>query len=195
MHRPRVEGRESAGCTSRRGPGRANVLLSGVVLAAVLGLLASDVEAARWKRETVVVRDYTAGQRWGPIIAIQVDALNAALPAGAPRFVYRDAGERPCEQIPRTGKAISVCSAQRLSRPAAASTTRRGETIREALIMLRQDQLRLGHNRVCHELMHAATAIPDDYHSEPQSCVRGTLDTFGSWDIAVLANEYGRGRR
>jgi hypothetical protein len=152
-------------------------------------------EAARWQGNEVVVRDYTAGRRWGPIIEQQVDALNAAVPRGAPRFVYQDAGKRDCDEISRSSEAISVCSIKRLSLPAATSMARRGETIAEALIMLRQDEIRVGHNRVCHELMHAATAIADAYHTEAQSCVRGSLDTFGAWDEALLASEYGRARR
>jgi hypothetical protein len=158
-------------------------------------LLSMSAEAARWQGDEVVVRDYTAGRRWGEIIERQVEALNAALPAGAPRFVYQDAGKRACDEIRRSAAAISVCSIKRLSLPAATSMARRGQTIEAALILLRQDQIRIGSNRVCHELMHAATAVADAYHTEAQSCVRGSLETFGAWDEALLASEYGRGRR
>jgi hypothetical protein len=169
---------------------------AGLLVALALVMMATGVEAARWQEDVVVVRDYTGGRRWGAIIAAQVDALNAALPPGAPRFVYQDAGPRPCPEIRREKRAISVCSQEHLARPAEASTTRRNETIVEATILLRQDQVRLlGQNRVCHELMHATTAIADGYHTEPQSCVRGTLATFGAWDVALLASEYGRDRR
>ncbi len=169
--------------------------LAGLTVVFGLVLLSAGAEAARWQDDEVVVRDYTAGRRWGPIIERQVDALNAALPAGAPRFVYQDAGKRACDEIRRSAAAISVCSIKRLSLPAATSMARRGQTIEAALILLRQDQIRIGHNRVCHELMHAATAIADAYHTEAQSCVRGSLETFGAWDEALLASEYGRGRR
>ena len=43
--------------------------------------------------------------------------------------------------------------------------------------------------------MHAVTAIADSYQAEAASCVRGNLGTFGAWDIAHLASEYGRDRR
>lgn len=165
------------------------------LVAAALIAMAPVAEAARWQRDVVVVRDHTGGRRWGPIIAAEVDALNAALPPGAPRFVYRDARETPCDAIDRDTRAISVCSIGRFSRPAATSTTRREETIREALIVLRDGQIRLGQSRVCHELMHATTAVADAYLSEPESCVRGSRATFGAWDIALLASEYGTHRR
>lgn len=154
-------------------------------------ILSPSVEAARWQRDIVVVKDHTAGRRWGPIIERQVDALNDALPRGAPRFVYRDVGKQPCDEISRERQAISVCSQKRFSRPAAASVTRRQQTIQEALIVLRQGDIRLGQHRVCHELMHAVTPIPDAYRTEPRSCVRGELTSFGAWDIALLAEEYG----
>jgi hypothetical protein len=166
-----------------------------VVFALAVMLCSPPADAARWQRDVVTVRDYTTGRAWGPIIARQVEALNTALPRGAPRFVYRDAGERSCDEIGRTRSGISICAAERLSRPAATSTTRRKETIREALIVLRDDQLRLGDNRVCHELMHAATAVLDAYLTESDSCVRGRLATFGAWDIALLAAEYGSDSR
>jgi len=167
--------------------------MPGAALLAAIGLvlMSMAVEAARWQGDVVVVRDHTGGRRWGPIVAEQVAALNEVMPSGAPRFVYQDAGKRPCDEIPRDTRVINVCSLERLSRPAAASTTRRKETIREALIVLRQSEIRLGRNRVCHELMHATTAIADAYDTEPQSCVRGSLATFGAWDIALLADEYG----
>lgn len=164
---------------------------AGLLVAIVLMLMPLEAGAARWQGDVVVVRDHTGGRRWGPIVAEQVAALNAALPPGAPRFVYEDGGKQPCDEISRDTRVISVCSLKRLSRPAAASTTRREESIREALIVLRQSEIRLGRNRVCHELMHAATAIADAYGAEPQSCVRGSLSTFGAWDIALLADEYG----
>lgn len=170
-------------------------IIARLLVAVYLAFLTPEAEAARWQRDVVVVRDYTSGRQWGLIVERQVDALNAALPDGAPRFVYEDAGERPCEEIDRTRPGISVCVMERLSRPAEASVTRRKETIREALIYLRHDQLRVGHNRVCHELMHAVTAIADSYQAEAGSCVRGNLGTFGAWDIAHLANEYDRDRR
>ena len=164
---------------------------AGIVFALCLALTAMGSDAARWQRDTVIVRDYTSGRRWGPIIAYQVDALNAALPSDAPRFVYRDAGERTCAEIDRARPGITICSMERLTRPAEASVTRRGETIHEALIVLRHDQRHLGPNRVCHELMHAATAVADGYRAEATSCVRGYLATFGPWDAALLASEYG----
>lgn len=164
-----------------------------ILVALVLAAQSMDTKAAHWQDDVVVVYDHTAGRRWGPIIADQVEALNAALPRGAPRFVYRDAGKKGCEEIERTRQVISVCSMKRLSRPAAASVTRRGETIHEALILLRQRDIRLGHHRVCHELMHAVTAIPDAYRTEPESCVRGERGAFGAWDIALLDSEYGDG--
>lgn len=164
-----------------------------LLAALALLLLFSSTEAARWKDAVVVVRDYTGGRRWGPIIADQVDALNAALPSGAPRFVYEDAGPLSCRELPAQQGAISICAQEHLSRPATTSTLRRKQTIVGATITLRQDQVRvLGQNRVCHELMHAATAIADDYHTEPESCVRGGLSTFGAWDLSLLADEYGR---
>jgi hypothetical protein len=169
-------------------------MFAAVLVAAALIAMTPGVEAARWRREVVVVRDHTSGSRWGPIIAAEVDALNAALPPSAPRFVYRNARAIPCAEIDRGKRAISVCSIDRFARPAATSTTRRNETMREALIVLRDDQIRLGQNRVCHELMHATTAIPDAYQTEPESCVRGSRATFGAWDIALLASEYGTGR-
>ncbi len=163
---------------------------AGLLVAIVLTLMPLEAGAARWQGDVIVVHDHTAGRRWGPIVEAQVNALNAALPSGAPRFVYEDAGQLPCDEIPREPGAIRVCSTKRLSRPAATATTRRKETIREALIVLRQDEIRLGRNRVCHELMHAVTATADAYGTEPQSCVRGSLSTFGAWDIALLTDEY-----
>lgn len=166
--------------------------MSAAALLVAITLIAMTpvAEAARWRREVVVVRDHTSGSRWGPIIVAEIAALNAALPPGAPRFVYRDARTIPCAAIDRNRRAISVCSIDRFARPAATSTTRRNETIREALIVLRDDQIRLGQSRVCHELMHATTAIPDAYRTEPESCVRGSRATFGAWDIALLGSEY-----
>lgn len=167
---------------------------AGIVFALCLALTAMGSDAARWQRDTVIVRDYTSGRRWGPIIARQVEALNAALPANAPRFIYRDAGARPCAEINRERSGLNVCSMERLSRPAEASVTRRGDTIHEALIVVRHGQLRVGPNRVCHELMHAVTAVEDRYGTESASCVRGYLATFGAWDAALLASEYGGDR-
>lgn len=167
----------------------------GLLITVCLALLATEAEAARWQREVVVVRDYTDGRRWGPIIEDQVGALNAALPSDAPRFIYEDAGARPCDEIDRGRPGINVCSLERLSRPAEASVTRRKETIRDALIVLRDNQLRAGQNRVCHELMHAVTAVEDAYGTEAASCVRGYLATFGAWDMALLNSEYARDRR
>lgn len=169
-----------------------------IVLLLVLGaaLLGHEAQAARWREDVVVVRDYTGGRRWGPIIAAQVDALNAALPAGAPRFVYEDAGARACRELRSQQGSIAVCAQEHLTRPAVTSLLRRKQTVVGATIMLRQDQVRVfGDNRVCHELMHAVTAIADDYRSEPESCVRGSVSTFGAWDIALLAAEYSRRSR
>ncbi len=39
---------------------------------------------------------------------------------------------------------------------------------------------------VCHELMHVLTGIGDNYGAEPDSCVWGTLDHPGAFDIAQL---------
>jgi hypothetical protein len=167
----------------------------GLLITLGLVLMSTGAEAARWRGDDIVVRDYTGGRRWGPIIAAQVDALNAALPPGAPRFVYQDAGPLPCHEIRHAKRAISVCAQEHLLLPAETWTTRRDETLVAATIVLRQDQIRLGGNRVCHELMHATTAIADAYQTEPQSCVRGTLPTFGAWDVGLLASEYGQKRR
>ncbi len=146
--------------------------------------------AARWHDDVIPVFDYTSGTAWGPIIERQVDALNDALPRGAPRFRYRDKREQSCDEIRRDRAAISICSTKRLSKFAATSTTRRESIISEALIYLREDQISLGDNRVCHELMHAVTAVLDAYGTQPESCVRGSLSTFGAWDVNLLRQEY-----
>lgn len=152
--------------------------------------MSGSVSAARWLGDVIPVYDYTAGTAWGPIIERQVAALNDALPRGAPRFRYRAKRERSCDEIRRDRAAISVCSTKRLSKFAATSTTRRESTISEALIFLREDQISLGDNRVCHELMHAATAVLDAYGTQSESCVRGSLSTFGVWDAELLRQEY-----
>ena len=158
---------------------------------AIIGaIIPNGASAARWHEDVVPVYDYTAGSAWGPIIERQVDALNEALPRGAPRFRYRDKRERACDDIRRDRAAISICSIRRLSKFAATSTTRRESVIAEALVYLREDQISLGDNRVCHELMHAATAVIDAYGAQPASCVRGSLSTFGTWDVALLHQEY-----
>lgn len=166
------------------------IALLAATVAIVSSIVHRDANAARWNDDVVSVYDFTGGTGWGPIIERQVDALNAALPPGAPRFRYRDKREHPCGDIRRDRAAISICSTKRLSKLAATSTTRRDSTISEALIFLREDQISLGDNRVCHELMHAATAVLDAYGTQPESCVRGSLSTFGKWDVELLRQEY-----
>lgn len=161
-----------------------------IVIAICGSMVLGNVKAARWQADSVPVFDYTAGSEWGPIIERQVDALNEALPRGAPRFRYRDKRQRSCDDIRRDRAAISICSTRRLSKFAATSATRRESVISEALIFLREDQISLGENRICHELMHAVTAVLDAYGTQPQSCVRGTSSTFGTWDVTLLNQEY-----
>ena len=161
-----------------------------LIVTFVVTMLAHAANAARWREDVIPVIDYTSGTAWGPIIEHQVDALNDALPRGAPRFRYRDKREKSCDEIRRDRAAISVCSTKRLSKFAATSTTRRESIISEALIYLREDQISLGDNRVCHELMHAVTAVLDAYGTQPESCVRGSLSTFGDWDVDLLRQEY-----
>lgn len=159
-------------------------------IAFIGAIIPNGASTARWQADTVPVYDYTAGGNWGPIIERQVDALNEALPRGAPRFRYRDKRERSCDEVRRDRAAISICSTRKLSKFAATSTTRRESVIAEALIYLREDQISLGDNRVCHELMHAVTAVLDAYGTQPESCVRGSLSTFSTWDVALLHQEY-----
>jgi hypothetical protein len=62
---------------------------------------------------------------------------------------------------PSATAAISICSAERFARPAAASITHRNETIVKALVVPRHDQVCFGQQRTCRELMNAITAIPE----------------------------------
>ena len=46
-------------------------------------------------------------------------------------------------------------------------------------------------NTVCHEMLHALSGVNDGW-SRDGSCVRGTLDAPGPWDVAFLEQAYQR---
>ena len=169
------------------------------VLAALI-LLGSSADGlaqgATWAKKRVGVYDYTSAA-WRPIVAATVAEFNAMLPARAPQLVYQAMGEAPCSQIStqlhRGG--ITVCATPSLPPAAELGLTsfwvKQGRLSRVRISLSEASSLQVRYTTVCHEFMHATTAIPDNYDARPTtSCVWGTLSGPGSFDAHYVRKVY-----
>jgi hypothetical protein len=172
--------------------------MKALIVIAVLLFVPGGAMAARWEKATVPVWDFTPDD-WRPYVQATVDDFNANLPPSVPHLVYTPMGELPCESLPGKGKpgGITVCTS-----PAERSNTARTTVVHRRITRSRialtppiawgralASELR----RVsCHEFGHGVLYMPDDHtypHAE-ESCVQGTLDHLGPWDIAYAADAY-----
>lgn len=174
-------------------------LLIGIMVGLMLGVAWSTRGTAAWTSNVVTVRVYAA-PAWTPLIQRSIADYNAVMPARGPRLVVRVLPERSCGWVKRQRFAratITVCSQP--------DGDGRGWAVyRVARHRFVDERARItlvgnpGHDRytpihqqvVCHELVHALTAVRDAYDTEPESCVRGSLDVPGAWDVALLERVY-----
>jgi len=172
-------------------------LLCGVVAALVLLASAPTVLArAVWTTNSVGVYDYTSAA-WRPVVAATVEEINAILPAKAPSLFYRVIGETPCDQIdPQLHRdGIVVCTTPALASADELGLTEffveRGQISRVRITLPEATNPGLRDNVVCHEFMHAATGIEDNYGARPDtSCVWGDLSAPGSFDAQYARKLY-----
>jgi hypothetical protein len=153
-----------------------------------------DAIAARWEIPQVIVRDHLSDDMRADVMSV-VDDFNANLPTGAPELVYEAMPEQPCEALEQEAGVIQVCRSTLVPDVNAAWQPR---TINEDAFVSGQIAIRWNYwmpsyrPTVCHEMMHAITDVPDD-PSEPhrdESCVQGTLNHLGPWDIAYATDVY-----
>lgn len=166
----------------------------------MLGVAWSTRGTAAWQSKRVTVRIYTT-PAWVPLIRRSIADYNAIMPARGPLLVAKVQKERPCAWVKKQRfkqPTITVCSqpdgdgrgwaVYRLGRHTfadkRASITLVGDPGHDNLAAAHQ-------NVVCHEMLHALTAVQDGALL-PDSCLRGTLDAPGAWDVALLERVYKR---
>jgi hypothetical protein len=155
-----------------------------------------------WKGDRVVVRDHLP-EAWRPLVRDLVDDFNAATPSGGPELAYEAAEEIPCGDLadePPHG-VIRLCERDDLSGSGHAySWLNKKETaiVSGSIDISRQaiNDQSWARYALCHEMMHAFTHVRDRYDARPDtSCVWGSLNEPGSWDIALLERIYGQARK
>jgi hypothetical protein len=147
----------------------------------------------RKRRVTVTVADYTTPE-WVGVVEGMVAQFSAILGDWGPRLVYQRFEVRDCGAIPapQVASRTAICSAHN-DPPPFSGTCAIGKA--HDLITLydaAHTQARHRRQTVCHELMHALADVPDNYGSNPDSCVYGYLDHPGGADAALLAEHVRR---
>jgi hypothetical protein len=87
----------------------------------------------------------------------------------------------------RAKEGIAICT----ERPMPGDADTPGGSTDRVLIRLEDSDVPFSYGRdlVCHEFVHAVTGQPDGPYDQ-DSCMRGPLSDFGSFDIAVMWEEY-----
>lgn len=138
----------------------------------------------------VLVR-YYGGPVFAPVVADVVAELNtvtAAMPR-APHFVFRDQRSRVCKHLPPPQpRVISVCTTPRLG--GHSGLTWWSATGGEIRLLASPRTAPERRDLVCHEFVHVVGHALDGPYDQ-DSCMRGPLDHFGSYDIAAFAARFG----
>jgi hypothetical protein len=160
------------------------VALFAIALAPSSAREAIEYGAIPWKKAVIPV--YGDAHVRG-----MVSAFNASMPHGGPQLSWREGSLNPCLPNPKKGRIV-FCQLPSDSTYSGATSYR----IHDGKITGAQVGIHPAgvhdENLLCHEMMHALTRVIDNYDARPDtSCVWGSLNEPGSWDIAMLESIYG----
>jgi hypothetical protein len=151
-----------------------------------------------FKGSRVVVRDHLP-EAWRPLVHDLIDDFNAVIPSDGPELVYEASEEVPCSELieqPPPG-VVRLCGKVDPSGTGHAYSwlNKRETAIVSAAMDIPYDAAAVdepwARYLLCHEMMHAFTHVRDRYDSRPDtSCVWGSLNEPGAWDIAMLQALY-----
>ena len=172
------------------------VLLISLIVSASLIPGASDARRRKaHPPRIIVVHDYT-GETWSGVVQQVVDDFNAVMPQHGPRLVYLREHNAPCGDLSPLPRDVQVCTHPGFGHLGQVDypVWHKG---RWHWSLIRVQATTIDKRRVvCHEMMHVLTNIGDNYDALPdQSCVWGTLDHPGPFDITELSTVYRRARR
>jgi hypothetical protein len=145
----------------------------------------------RWMEEWIPVRYYGPAEHLGALNHAW-EAINAAMPPERTHFVVSHAGDVGCGDVPEqfAPGAITVCVGDTGHSDGSAQWMMGADRAIASVHIVLNDRTVDDLATICHEAMHAVSAINDDYDSEKDSCVHGRRSSPGKWDRWWLAKAY-----
>jgi hypothetical protein len=149
---------------------------------------------AVWTAKQVNVLLFT-GSYWTPIIETMVKDARKALPPKGPRLNVKVMSPHSCEWVAsQTYSQPTITFCENEAWYAGSTGLKSSHHIiqnkRAKVEVIADGDLSYDRNTACHEMMHALAWVNDNYNYNKDSCVQGSRESFGPWDVNFLAKAY-----